>query len=151
MASKSYWSYGKVNHKDGALIPEGRVLIDTARSFVYTEGGRKGVLIASRLSGLSPNLTSRFTPGTLISSYEVFEALRRGIAVPFRKRDAESIRNITELKASDKGGMIFQPEPGVYEKVHQIDFTSLYPSIIVKYNLSPETLEHTERRRWILA
>ena len=41
--------------------------------------------------------------------------------------------------------MIFQPEPGVYEKVHQIDFTSLYPSIIVKYNLSPETLEHPER------
>jgi hypothetical protein len=23
-----------------------------------------------------------------------------------------------------------------YEKVHQIDFTSLYPSIIVKYNLA---------------
>jgi DNA polymerase I len=65
--------------------------------------------------------------------------------VPFRKRDAESIRNISELKASDKEGMIFQPEPGVYEKVHQIDFTSLYPSIIVKYNLSPETLEHPER------
>jgi DNA polymerase I len=54
MASKSYWSYGKVNHKDGALIPEGRVLIDTAKSFVYTEGGLKGVLMASRLSGLSP-------------------------------------------------------------------------------------------------
>jgi DNA polymerase, archaea type len=101
--------------------------------------------MASRLSGLSPNLTARFTLGTIISSYEVFEALRRGIAVPFRKRDAESIRNISELKASDKGGMIFQPEPGVYEKVHQIDFTSLYPSIIVKCNLSPETLEHPER------
>jgi DNA polymerase I len=145
MSSKSYWSYGKVNHKDGAMIPEGRVLIDTAKSFVYTEGGLKGVLMASRLSGLSPNLTSRFTPGTLISSYEVYEALRRGVAVPFRKRDAESIRNITEMRASDKGGMIFQPEPGVYEKVHQIDFTSLYPSIIVKYNLSPETIEHPER------
>jgi DNA polymerase I len=98
---------------------------------------------------LPKNLTARFTPGTLISSYEVFEALRRGIAVPFRKRDAESIRNISELKASDKGGMIFQPEPGVYEKVHQIDFTSLYPSIIVKYNLSPETLEHPERRGFL--
>jgi len=121
------------------------VLIDTAKSFVYNGGGLKGVLMASRLSGLSPNLTVRFTPGTLISSYEVYEALRRGIAVPFRKRDAASIRNISELKASDKGGMIFQPEPGVYEKVHQIDFTSLYPSIIVKYNLSPETLEHPER------
>lgn len=141
-SSKSYWSYGQVKHKDGALIPEGRVLIDMAKSFVYRESGLKGVLLASRLTGLSPNLTSRFTPGTLISSYEVYEALRRGIAVPFRKRDAEGLRNICELKASDKGGMIFQPEPGVYERVHQIDFTSLYPSIIVKYNLSPETIEH---------
>ncbi|MGD0954581.1 MAG: hypothetical protein ABR985_19720 [Methanotrichaceae archaeon] len=42
MASKSYWSYGKVNHKDRGPIPEGRVLIDTAKSFVYTEGGLKG-------------------------------------------------------------------------------------------------------------
>ena len=39
MASKSYWSYGKVNHKDSAMIPEDRVLIDTAKSFVYNEGG----------------------------------------------------------------------------------------------------------------
>jgi DNA polymerase I len=76
MASKSCWSYGKVSHKDGALIPEGRVLINTAKSFVYNEGGLKGVLMASRRSGLSPNLTTRFTPGTLISSYEVFEALK---------------------------------------------------------------------------
>jgi DNA polymerase I len=149
MASRSYWSYGKAEHKDGAMIPEGRVLIDTTKSFVYAESGLKGVLMASRLSGLSPNLTSRFTPGTLISSYEVFEALRRGMAVPFRKRDAESFRNISDLKACDKGGMIFQPDPGVYEKVHQIDFTSLYPSIIVKYNLSPETIEHPERNGFL--
>lgn len=149
MGSRSYWSYGKVNHKDGALIPEGRVLIDTAKSFVYSEGGLKGVLMASRLTGLSPNLTARFTPGTLISSNEVFEALRRGVAVPFRKRDAEGLRNICELKACDKGGMIFQPEPGVYERVHQIDFTSLYPSIIVKFNLSPETIEHPELKGFL--
>ena len=149
MASKSYWSYGKVNYKEGAIIPEGRLLIDTARSFVFAESGLKGVLMASRLSGLSPNLTSRFTPGTLISSYEVYEALRRGVAVPFRKRDAESFRSIAELRACDKGGMMFQPEPGVYEKVHQIDFTSLYPSIIVKYNLSPETVKHPEVRGFL--
>jgi len=142
-------SHGGYKERIEALISEGRVLIDTAKSFVYTEGGLKGVLMASRLSGLSPNLTSRFTPGTLISSYEVFEALRLGVAVPFRKRDAESVRDISELKASDRGGMIFQPEPGVYENVHQIDFTSLYPSIIVKYNLSPETIEHPELKGFL--
>ena len=90
MASRSYWSYGKINHKDGAMIPEGWVLIDTARSFVYAESGLKGVLMASRLSELSPNLTFRFTSRTLISSYKVYEVLRRGVAVPFRKRYAES-------------------------------------------------------------
>jgi DNA polymerase I len=121
MGARSYWSYGKVNHKEGALIPEGRVLIDTARSFVYQESGLKGVVLASRLTGLSPNLTSRFTPGTLISSYEVYEALRRGVAVLFRKRDAEGFRNISELKACDKGGMIFQAEPGIYENIQ--DYT----------------------------
>jgi len=53
------------------------------------------------------------------------------------------------LRACDKGGMMFQPEPGVYEKVHQIDFTSLYPSIIIKYNLSPETIEHPEMKGFL--
>jgi DNA polymerase I len=33
--------------------------------------------------------------------------------------------------------------------VHQIDFTSLYPSIIVKYNLSPETIEHPEMKGFL--
>ena len=107
------------------------------------------MLLASRLTGLPPNLTSRFTPGTLISSYEVYEALRRGVGVPFRKRDAEMVRGFSELKACDKGGMIFQPQPGAYEGVSELDFTSLYPSIIVKYNLSPETIDHPERRGFL--
>ena len=76
MDSRSYWSYGRVEHKDAALIPDGRVLIDTDQSFVYREGGLDGVFMAARLSGLSPNLASRFTPGTLISSYEVYEAVQ---------------------------------------------------------------------------
>ncbi len=79
-----------MNHKDGALIPDGRVLVDTVKSFVYTEGGLKGVLMASRLSELSPNLTFCFTSRTLISSYKVYEVLRKSVAVPFRKRYAES-------------------------------------------------------------
>jgi DNA polymerase I len=140
MDSRSYWSYGRVEHKDAALVPDGRVLIDTDQSFVYQEGGLDGVFMAARLSGLSPSLASRFTPGTLISSYEVYEAVRRGIAVPFRKADVEGVRKFASLLAADRGGMMFQPAAGVYGNVHEIDFTSMYPSIIVKSNLSPETL-----------
>jgi DNA polymerase I len=151
MASKSYWSYGKMEHKHGAVIPEGRILIDTENSFTYRESGITGIILASRLTGLSPNLTSRYTPGTLISNYEVYEALQRGIAVPFRKWDAERQRKIVDLKAADKGGMIFQPQPGIHEKAYELDFTSFYPSIIVNFNLSPETLDGANRRGFLSA
>ena len=138
--AKSYWSYGRTEYRGGSLMPDGRLLIDTRSSFNYREGGLSGVILASRLTGLSPNLAARFTAGTLISGYEVYEALTRGIAVPYRKNDAEGVRNVDALKACDRGGMMFQPVPGLYEDVFQIDFTSLYPAVIVHYNLSPETL-----------
>ncbi len=138
LTSKSYFSYGRMYYRPSAHIPQGRILIDTVNSFNYREGGLDAVLLASRLACISPNYAARFTPGTLISSYEVYEALERGIAVPFRKRDAEKTRTLEELKLADRGGMIFQPEPGVHENVYQLDFTSMYPAIIVKHNLSSD-------------
>ena len=139
LEARSYWSYGRTEYREGALMPDGRVLIDTMQSFNYREGGLLGVLFASRLTGLCPNLAARFTSGTLISTYEVYEAIRAGIAVPYRKSDPEVVRRFDELKAADRGGMMFQPLPGLYERVYQIDYTSLYPSVIVQSNLSPET------------
>jgi DNA polymerase I len=47
--------------------------------------------------------------------------------------------------------MIFQPEPGVYADVHEIDFTSLYPAVIVKYNLSPEVPDGKGREGFLPA
>ena len=151
MDARSYWSYGRMEHKESALIPDGRILIDTEQSFVYREGGLEAVFMAARLTGLSPNLASRFTPGTLISSYEVYEAVKRGIAVPFRKSDPEQSRKLSALQTADRGGMMFQPEPGTFENVEEIDYTSMYPSIIVKSNLSPETVGHQERAGFLPA
>jgi DNA polymerase I len=59
------------------------------------------------------------------------------------------VRRFCDLKAADRGGMMFQPVPGLYEEVSEIDFTSLYPSIIVLYNLSPETLAHPDRKGFL--
>jgi len=149
LAAKSYWSYGKTEYRVGALIPDGRLLVDTRQSFHYRESGISGILLGARLSGLPPNLTARFTSGTLISSYEVYEALRQGIAVPWRKSDPEAVRRFSSLKAADRGGMMFQPLPGIHAAVYEIDFTSLYPSLIVRDNLSPETLDHPGREGFL--
>jgi DNA polymerase I len=149
LASRSYFSYGRMEHRLGAKIPEGRLIFDTRQSFMYRQGDIRGILLASRLTGLSPNLTSRLTPGTLVSSYEVYEALSRGIAVPFRKIDAEANRCLNDMRLDYRGGLTLQPEPGIFKGVTQLDFTSFYPSIIVKYNLSPETIEHPERKGFL--
>lgn len=151
LIEKSYWSYGKTEYRAGSLIPDGRILIDTTQSFHYRESGLAGIILGARLTGLPPNLTARFTSGTLISAYEVYEALLQGIAIPFRKSDPEAVRRFCDLKAADRGGMMFQPVPGLYEEVAEIDFTSLYPSIIVAYNLSPETLNHPDRKGFLPA
>jgi DNA polymerase I len=44
------------------------------------------------------------------------------------------------LHDADRGGFIFAPEVGVHEDVHELDFSSLYPNIIVTRNISPETV-----------
>ncbi|OPY39246.1 MAG: DNA polymerase [Methanoregula sp. PtaU1.Bin051] len=145
LSATSYWSYGKVHYRGCALLPQGRVLIDTVQSFVYQEGGLSGVLLASRLTGMPPNFVSRHTPGTLVSAYEAYEAVSRGIAVPFHKKGPEENRSFAFLREMDRGGMMFQPVSGVYGDIAEIDFTSLYPSIIVRENLSPETIRSTEK------
>jgi DNA polymerase I len=66
--------------------------------------------------------------------------MRQGIVVPFRKDDAEKVRRFAQLQAADRGGLMFQPRPGIYENVDEIDFTSMYPAIIVDANLSPEMI-----------
>ncbi len=41
---------------------------------------------------------------------------------------------------ADKGGFIFESKPGVYEKVVEFDFVFLYPNIMLKKNISSETI-----------
>ena len=42
--------------------------------------------------------------------------------------------------ATDRGGLYLDSKPGVYSDVIELDFASLFPSIIATRNISPETL-----------
>ncbi|RFA97204.1 DNA-directed DNA polymerase [Pyrobaculum aerophilum] len=38
-----------------------------------------------------------------------------------------------------KGAIVLEPRPGLYSDVLALDFSSMYPNIMIKYNLSPDT------------
>jgi len=37
------------------------------------------------------------------------------------------------------GGLVLQPKPGLHENISVLDFKSMYPNIMITYNLSPDT------------
>jgi len=49
----------------------------------------------------------------------------------------------------ENGGMVLTPEAGLHENVAIVDFTSLFPGIFVRHNISPETINcaHEECKR----
>ncbi len=40
---------------------------------------------------------------------------------------------------SYKGAMVLEPRPGIHLNVAVLDFTSMYPNLMIKYNISPDT------------
>ena len=84
---------------------------------------------------------ARVSTGTGISAMQVATAQRRGVLVPWQKRQPESLKTGQDLFAADKGGLVYNPIAGLYEGVAELDFTAMYPSIMVHYNVSPETVE----------
>ncbi|MEM0311741.1 MAG: type B DNA-directed DNA polymerase [Thermoplasmatales archaeon] len=137
---RTFTSYGRINHRRSGFMIHGIPHVDSTTSFLFSEGGLEGLATITRLTSLPIFHTARITPGTAVSSYEVRKALEKGIMIPLYKDDHESIKNIRSFIEADRGGLYLQPAPGIYEDVTELDFSSMYPSIIVKYNLSPETI-----------
>ncbi len=60
--------------------------------------------------------------------------------MPWKKREPEAFKSGLALLTADKGGLVYRPRPGVYERVGELDFASMYPAIMVRHNVSPETV-----------
>ena len=136
----SYFSYGKILFKPSAIKLRGRVHLDTNSSFVQRESGLEGFYEVSRVCRLPLHTASRASIGKALSSLQFYHATKEGILIPWKPVLAESFKSRAELLVADRGGFIFEPELGVHEGVGELDFSSLYPSIMMKKNISAETV-----------
>jgi DNA polymerase elongation subunit (family B) len=136
----SYFQYGKIVHKDGAFEIAGRWHLDTENSFVMGEASLDGVVEIARMTQLPVQRQSRSTIGTSLSSMQLSWAIRNNYLVPAKKREPEDFKSAATLLLADRGGLIFQPKMGYHEQVAELDFVSMYPTIMVEHNVSPETV-----------
>jgi DNA polymerase-2 len=135
---RSYFAYGQVIYRGGQVKLLGRYHIDIHNAVMYRDYGLNGIWELARVTSLPVQTVARVSPGTGISAMQIVTALREGILVPWHKQEPEALRSAAGQSRTDLGGLVAQPPVGVYRDVAEIDFISMYPSVMRHFNISPE-------------
>ncbi|WP_144729295.1 DNA polymerase domain-containing protein [Candidatus Nitrosocosmicus arcticus] len=139
-SSTSYISYGKVYFKPRPFFLYGRIHIDINNSFIYKDNGLDGLAELSRVCRIPLQLASRSTIGKCLSSLYFYNAYKKDVLIPWKPITSEIFKSFSDLLKADRGGFVFESKPGAYDKVAEFDFVSLYPNIMLKKNVSSDTI-----------
>lgn len=138
--ARSYFSYGRIVFKASTTTLAGRLHIDRKNSFVVGETDLEGLFELARLTKLPLQYMARTSTGTGITSMQLDRAFQQRILIPWQKREPEEFKTGAQLLRTDRGGLVFKPVLGLHENVGELDFASMFPSIMARFNVSPETV-----------
>jgi len=138
--ARTYFSYGRVVFRSASHSLFGRLHLDLEDAFLFGDYGFDGLFEMARLAQMPIQRVARTSTGTCLTSMEMSTAYRENILIPSVKREAEMFQGVDQLPLADKGGLVFQPVLGLHEEVAELDFSSMFPSIMDKFNVSAETL-----------
>jgi DNA polymerase I len=136
----TYFSYGRVLFRPSTHKLLGRIHVDESNTFVFEECGLEGAIEVSRVCMVPIHTSLRASIGKSLSSLQFYESWKKDILVPWKATMTEEFKTAHDVFIGDRGGFVFEPKPGVHENIGEIDFSSLYPSIMCKMNLSSETV-----------
>jgi len=137
---RTYFSYGRTFYRAPTQRLYGRVHIDENNTFILRESGFEGLIEIARSCRVPLHRAARSSIGTSMSSLQCYQAVRDGFLIPRNKRVGEAFKSAYELLVGDRGGFVYEPRMGIHEKVGEVDFSSMYPSLMAKYNISSETV-----------
>jgi DNA polymerase-2 len=137
----SFVSYGRTYFKPSTIKLFGRIHIDKSNSFTIRTGSDlEGLFEISRLCRMPLHEASRASIGRCLTSLHLYNATKKNLLIPWKPLLNEHPKNMIQLFLADRGGLILEPQIGVHEKVAEFDFISLYPNIMLKRNISAETV-----------
>ena len=134
------FSYGQTYYRSPTRRLYGRVHVDENNTFVVRESGLNGLIEIARSCRVPLHKASRSSIGITMSSLQNYQALKDGFLVPRNKAVGESFKSAYQLLIGDRGGFVYEPKMGIHDQVGEIDFSSMYPSLMAKYNISAETV-----------
>ncbi|MFX1410757.1 MAG: DNA polymerase domain-containing protein, partial [Promethearchaeota archaeon] len=141
--SDHYMSYGIIMRRSKTQVYfTGRFHLDTTTygSLHFSEGNIPGVIEVARVSRVPLQRLCRVTIGGALQSIQFYNAYKLDHLIPPFKKSPEDFRTGMELIIGDRGGHIFEPLIGVFDQVVELDFSSMYPSLMANFNISSETL-----------
>ncbi|UCE28571.1 MAG: hypothetical protein JSV85_04630 [Candidatus Bathyarchaeota archaeon] len=136
----TFFSYGRAYFKAPMRRLRGRIHIDEKNTFIYSACGLDGLIEVSRTCRFPLHRASRASIGTIMSSLQLYQATKDDILIPWKKQEPETFKSAWELLVADRGGFIFEPRLGIHDGVAEVDFSSMYPTLMAKQNISAETV-----------
>ena len=85
----------------------------------------------SNITGLPLDQVGAASVGFRLEWYLIKQAYKYGELAPNREERPQQ---------SYRGAVVLKPSKGIHENIAVLDFTSMYPSIMIKYNVGPDTL-----------
>jgi len=136
----TFFSYGKIYFKAPMHQLHGRIHIDIRNTFIYSSSSLQGLIEVARTCRVPMHRAARASIGTIMSSLQLYQATKDEILIPWKKGEPESYKSGWELLIADRGGFIFEPKVGLHDNVVEVDFASMFPTLMATHNISGETV-----------
>ncbi len=135
----SYFSYGKMLYRHSPITLKGRHLL---AEYPHEGEGDEFTLLSylegSRVCRRTLQALVSHSIGSASNNRLMYEAYTQGWLIPYKVGIYEQIKPFSQLVENDRGPFTYEPLIGFHSNVVELDFASMYPSIMEHYNLSPE-------------
>jgi DNA polymerase I len=138
--SRTFFSYGRTFYKAATMRLYGRVHVDNHNTFILNEADFDGLFEIARTCRVPLHTAARSSIGSSMSSLQFYQAIKDDVLIPRNKSMPEAFKSAYELLVGDRGGFVYEPQVGIHDDVGEVDFSSMYPVLMVKNNISAETV-----------
>ena len=139
-SGRTFFSYGRTFYKASPQRLFGRIHIDEANTFVLKEADFDGLIEIARTCRVPLHTAARNSIGSSMSSLQFYQAIKDDVLIPRNKSIPEAFKSAYELLVGDRGGFVFEPRVGTHDHIGEVDFSSMYPSLMANNNISAETV-----------